>query len=254
MPGAPLPATSHLLPRTFLLSRTLRLSLIACTPLTDMSRPQNDRSQEPTPKSSTSYHSSPLLEFGERPGTHPPGTEQSSSSPQSPHQDSSVSEGYPSWLPKRPPPPAPRSTIHSSSAVGMFSESTTGGAGPSGDPWYGGRKPTPRSVRIVSLQNSNYGDKEQLHPRRESTDPSRAFSGAHTRVWSRATSAGMSGTLFSAGSVPRPRFRSSSLHLELLQSPSWKMRLWYYLFPIFVFMHIPLQTFFDFNAVFILLL
>lgn len=32
------------------------------------------------------------------------------------------------------------------------------------------------------------------------------------------------------------------------------MRLFYYLFPVFVFAHIPLQTFFDFNAVFILIL
>ncbi|TCD63793.1 hypothetical protein EIP91_004944 [Steccherinum ochraceum] len=31
------------------------------------------------------------------------------------------------------------------------------------------------------------------------------------------------------------------------------MRVWFYLFPIFVFAHIPLQTFFDFNAVFMLL-
>lgn len=130
-------------------------------------------------------------------------------------------------------------------------------AGPSGEPGFSvGRKPTPRSVRIVSLgQNSTLSEKDK-HPRRESTDPSRAFSaGAHPRVWSRATSAGLSTTLFSsAAGVPRPRFRSSSLHLELLRSPSWKMRLWYYLCPVFVFLHIPLQTFFDFNAVFILLL
>lgn len=127
-------------------------------------------------------------------------------------------------------------------------------AGPSGEPFFIGRKPTPRSVRIVSLQNSDLSEKDK-HPRRESTDPSRAFSGAHARVWSRATSAGLSPTLFSqATSVPRPRFRSSSLHLELLRSPSWKMRLCYYLYPLFVFLHIPLQTFFDFNAVYILLL
>lgn len=136
----------------------------------------------------------------------------------------------------------------------MYPRDVSGTPGPSGDPYFVGRKPTPRSVRIVSLQNSTYSEKDR-HPRRESSDPSRAFSGAHTRVWSRATSAGLSPTLFSsAATVRRPRFRSSSLHLELLQSPSWKIRLWYYLYPLLVFLHIPLQTFFDFNAVFILLL
>ncbi|KAI0338773.1 hypothetical protein BDW22DRAFT_1432294 [Trametopsis cervina] len=215
-----------------------------------MSRSQHEPtvSSQPTPKSS-SQSSSPI-EFEQRAGPQAT-TEPSSASPQSPQQDSSTSEGYPSWLPKRPPPPGPRSTIHSSSALGMFNE-----AGPSNEPFVGGRRPTPRSVRIVSLQNSLYGEKEQQqHPRRESTDPSRLYSGAHNRVWSRATSAGRSTTLFSSGAaVPRPRFRSASLHAELLRNPSWKMRIWYYLFPLFVFSHIPLQTFFDFNVAFILLL
>ena len=134
----------------------------------------------------------------------------------------------------------------------MHSDDVPGPSG--GEQYFVGRKPTPRSVRIVSLQNSTYSEKDRQPPRRESTDPSRAFSGAHTRVWSRATSAGLSPTLFSsAATVRRPRFRSSSLHLDILRSPSWKMRLWYYLYPLFVFLHIPLQTFFDFNAVFMLL-
>lgn len=119
-----------------------------------------------------------------------------------------------------------------------------------------GRKPTPRSVRIVSLQSASQAEKD---PRREPTDQSRAFSGAaHARVWSRATTAALTPTLFSSGGLegqlPRPRFRTPALNLELLRNPSWKMRLFYYLFPVFVFAHIPLQTFFDFNAVFILIL
>ncbi|THG95076.1 hypothetical protein EW026_g6508 [Hermanssonia centrifuga] len=136
--------------------------------------------------------------------------------------------------------------------MGMFNE-----PGPSSEPFYGGRKPTPRSVRIVSLQNSMAQADRDQHPRRESTDPSRMLAGAQARVWSRATSAGMSPTLLSSAQYPRlvrPRFRSSSLHPELLRNPSWRMRLWFFLFPIFVFLHIPLQTYFDFNAVFILLL
>ncbi|KAI0086063.1 hypothetical protein BDY19DRAFT_895416 [Irpex rosettiformis] len=207
------------------------------------------RSNSDSNANTTDSHSP--IEFERRAGPQVT-TEPSSSSPQSPQQDSSVSEaGYPSWLPKRPPPPGPRSTIHSASVPGMASGNE---AGPSSEPFVGGRKATPRSVRIVSLQNLAYGEKEHSHPRRESTDPSRLFAGAQTRVWSRATSAGMSPTLFSATSVPRPRFRSTSLHLELLRNPSWRMRLWYYLFPLFIFFHLPLQTFFDFNAVFILLL
>lgn len=210
-----------------------------------MSRSQHEptASSQPTPKSS-SRNSSPI-EFDTRAGPQAISNEPSSSSPQSPQQ-SSVSEGYPSWLPKRPPPPGPRSTIHSASALGMFNHD----AGPSHEQFAGGRRATPRSVRIVSLGLNN---EPLAHPRRESTDPSR-LSGAHNRVWSRATSAGLSPTLFSSPSIPRPRFRSASLHVELLQSPSWKMHLWYYLFPLFVFLHIPLQTFFDFNAVFIMLL
>ena len=176
-------------------------------------------------------------------------SEGQSSSPHSPRGLSSSSEGYPSWLPQRPPGPAPHSTIQSSVA-GMFSD-----AGPSTEPVSVGRKPTPRSVRIVSLQSQAEKD-----VRREPTEQSRAFSGpGHARAWSRATSAALTPTLFSSsaagaeGQLPRPRFKSPALHIELLRNPSWKMHLWYYLFPVFVFGHIPLQTFFDFNAVFVLL-
>lgn len=164
---------------------------------------------------------------------------------------SSSSEGYPSWLPKRPPPPAPRSTLQSS-VVGMYSE-----PGPSSEPFVGGRKATPRSVRIVSLQGSSQGEKDP-RARREPTEQSRVFSApSHARVWSRATSAGMTPTLLGsafASQLPRPKFRDSGLHPEMLRNPTWKARLLFYLFPLFVFAHIPLQTFFDFNAVFILIL
>src|SRR5712671_2784161 len=91
---------------------------------------------------------------------------------------STSSEGYPSWLPKRPPPPAPGSTLHSLSTHMMFGSdaadpvdtfpgagaagmTTAGGSRASGErqqtplPFLGGRKPTPRSVRIVSMQDSN---------------------------------------------------------------------------------------------------
>lgn len=154
------------------------------------------------------------------------------SSPSPPHRVSE-SDGYPSWLPKRPPPPAPASTFQSSAHS---------------EPIIVGRKPTPRSVRIINLQDSSQGE------RRDLTEQTRV---GHNRVWSRATSAGMSPTIFGSAAghlrVPRPKFRASALHPELLRSPSLRTRLQFYFLPLFVFVHIPLQTFFDFNAVFILL-
>ena len=217
-----------------------------------MSRQQYDSStpESPSPNSGSRPSSSGNITDQSRDPAHGPTpvSEGQSSSPQSPHGVSSSSEGYPSWLPKRPPGPAPRSTIQSS-VVGMYNE-----PGPSNEPAMVGRKATPRSVRIVSLQSQ-----AEKSTRREPTDQSRAFSGAgHARAWSRATSAALTPTLFSAsaggeGQLPRPRFKAPGLQLDLLLAPSWKMRLWYYLFPLFVFAHIPLQTFFDFNAAFVLL-
>lgn len=153
------------------------------------------------------------------------------------------SEGYPSWLPKRPLHPAPAST---------FQGSLHEVAGPSEQPpFVGGRKPTPRSVRIVSLQDAPYGEKD----RREPTDQTKVGSPT-PRVWSRGMGTPM---LFSSSPdntparTPQPKFHATGLHLELLQNPTFKFRLYFYLFPLFVFAHLPIQTFFDFNAVFMLI-
>jgi hypothetical protein len=195
-----------------------------------MSRQSTRQSTPENPQSSSVPESSPTDGRGdvsERP---------SSSSPNS--------DGYPSWLPARPPPPAPASTFHSSVGV-----SEPGPSEP--PPFFGGRKPTPRSVRIVSLQES-FAEQN----RREPTDQTRV---ANTpRVWSRATGASMLPAVFSSAEpyeprLPRPRFNSRGLHVELLRNPSFKSRLYFYLYPILVFVNIPLQTFFDFNAVFIML-
>ena len=184
-------------------------------------------------ESSPKVHSSSSV--GDGVGTAGTGSEQEQSSASPQPRYSEASDGYPSWLPKRPPPPAPASTFHSSV--------------PSEPYLVQGRKPTPRSVRIISTQDSE---------RREPTDQTRVNSGnvLHQRVWSRATGAGMSPTVLGSingAPVPRPRFRSSALHLELLKSPSPWMKLQFYLLPFCVFAHIPLQTFFDLNAVFILI-
>ncbi|KAK0200175.1 hypothetical protein DFS33DRAFT_1266738 [Desarmillaria ectypa] len=162
------------------------------------------------------------------------------------------SEGYPEWLPQRPPPPAPASTVRSSTMdVGTVQE-----AGPSSHPpssYLGGRRATPRSVRIVSMQDSVYGVDEK--ERRVPTDHTRV--GSNPRVWSRATGAALSPTIFSSTDLPtrgfQPKFRSRGLNIDLLRNPSPFARVYFYIFRLFIFAHLFLQTFFDFNAVFIII-
>jgi hypothetical protein len=224
---------------------------------------------------------------------------------------STSSEGYPSWLPKRPPPPAPGSTLHSLSTAMMFgsdgpAEQHTGGGPISGAsegdrhqpqtpvPFSGGRKPTPRSVRIVSMQDSNAatsgagtagGGRREHQQGTDRTTTTRVSSTAGavssspprpsssffcSLVWSRGGAAKASAsarlsptTLFSSSQTPDarlraaiatpPKFRSPGLHLELLRDPSFKTRLHFYLWPILVLAHVPLQTFLDFNAVYVLI-
>ena len=154
------------------------------------------------------------------------------------------SDGYPSWLPRRPPPPPPASTFDSS--VGLPDVEPT--------PFVGGRKPTPRSVRIVSLQQQQQQPVHSEKGRREATDDTRVADAA--RAWSKASGAAVSPAVFAAGNTDfrplQPKFRARGLHIELLRSPSQITRLYFYLYPFLVFSHIPLQCFFDFNAVYIL--
>ena len=164
------------------------------------------------------------------------------------------SEGYPSWLPKRPPPPAPTSTFQSS-IIGGLHGSTPSPVEPT--PFVGGRKPTPRSVRIVNLQDSFVGavEKDGLIGR-EPTDQTQVGVNVPPKVWTRAS--GVPPTTFNASEhdelapLPQPRFNAKNLHLQILDHPSKWMRAYYFLWPLIVFYHIPLQTFFDFNAVFVL--
>jgi hypothetical protein len=153
-------------------------------------------------------------------------------------------------------------------------------------PFSGGRKPTPRSVRIVSMQGSNAattatgaGTGSRREPGTDRTTTTRVSSSARATtplpppfsrvVWSRAAKASAIGglsptTLFSSSSqtpdarlraavATPPKFRSPGLHLELLRDPSWKTRIHFYLFPILVLAHVPLQTFLDFNAIYIMI-
>ncbi|KIJ53404.1 hypothetical protein M422DRAFT_43065 [Sphaerobolus stellatus SS14] len=140
--------------------------------------------------------------------------------------------GYPSWLPKRPPPPVPQSTVQSSVNVPHLPRAMdVFGMSP-------GRKATPRSVRIVA--------RDIPWREREPTGDS-----AETRVHLNGQRRSM--TLSGPPQRPRPRFRAPSLHLDLLRSPAWSIRIRYLLHPVLIFAHLVLQTYFDFNVVFILL-
>ncbi|KAF8172272.1 hypothetical protein BJ912DRAFT_932469 [Pholiota molesta] len=125
-------------------------------------------------------------------------------------------------------------------------------------PIIGGRKPTPRSVRIVNLQDSFVGAVEkEARFAREPTDQTQAGVHPPPKVWTR--SSGVPPAAFNASAhddvlpLPQPRFKAKNLQLQILDNPSKWMRLYFYAWPLLVLYHIPLQTFFDFNAVFILL-
>lgn len=125
-------------------------------------------------------------------------------------------------------------------------------------PFLGGRKPTPRSVRIVSLEDTFVGAVEkETRFNREPTDQTRVDVHIPPKVLSRVSN--IPPTAFNASEhdeflpLPQPRFNAKNLHLQLLRNPSKWMKLYFYLWPLIVFYHIPLQSFFDFNAVFMLL-
>lgn len=118
-----------------------------------------------------------------------------------PSRSSRHSEGYPSWLPRRPPPPAPASTIgtstpapfdrdyvtdedldldaemrHLDAQYGEFGQLERPLTGTDADEeeespvapnplLLGGRKPTPRSVRIVNLERAPAGMQITEEPR-----------------------------------------------------------------------------------------
>ncbi|KAG1783155.1 hypothetical protein EV702DRAFT_1223961 [Suillus placidus] len=94
--------------------------------------------------------------------------------------------------------------------------------------------------------------------RRDITDQTPQSNPLLSRVWSRATTTGLSRTLvLPAVKIQEHsqalKFRSTGLHPELLRNPSAVTCLYFYLLPLMTFYHIPVQTFFDFNAVFIIL-
>lgn len=172
---------------------------------------------------------------------------------------SSESEGgYPSWLPRRPGPPAPssshgggefRSSAEDSSGTSPVIDDAVaqlqGRAFQSRKRVRDGRNPTQRSVRIVSMPTEQEQAEMRANMPRQPTP-----------VFPRGADLLTPNTPLTPGvdqPPPQPRFRAPGLHLELLRSPSILDHIHYYLLPLFVFAHVPIQAYFDFNAAYILL-
>ena len=139
---------------------------------------------------------------------------------------------YPAWLPRRPSAPHPP-TRPSTAAAEEIQELP--GTPLSSD--YG-RIATPRSVRILS-------DLSQ-HPRHQATDETQVAAGTPTIKASRRSR-------LSWSRPRRPRFCAPGLRLEQLESPSFFAHLRYLTLPVLVFAHLIIQTYFDLNAVYILI-
>jgi len=52
---------------------------------------------------------------------------------------------------------------------------------------------------------------------------------------------------------PPPRFKAKNLHLGILNHPSPWMKLYFYTWPVLVLYHVVLQSFLDFNVVYMIL-
>ncbi|XP_006456537.1 hypothetical protein AGABI2DRAFT_181129 [Agaricus bisporus var. bisporus H97] len=199
-------------------------------------------SRQASPESPNNAPANGNSQSSARPSNHQRDNSQPSSASPAP-RISRDSESYPSWLPRRPPPPAPASTMHSSNSVPEPDPDTDAELFAS----IGGRKPTPRSGVIPP------GSRK---PCRRRTDTSRP------RGWSRATAprlsaadgqGGFSYPYYTSLRIPQPKFNAKTLDLKTIVTPSFLARLYFNLFPFLAFTHLPLQTYFDFNAVFVLI-
>lgn len=222
-----------------------------------MSRPLSTTAiqRTPTPRASSS-----VLPGGDSPASRKPADASPSSPEQSPTTEASPvsaaprnetprSEGYPSWLPRRPRPPPPQSTVHSQQ-LEAFADHP--------EHHIGERRPTPRSVRIVSVTPSQTSHESRNHSQPLPTEgglapPPRSPARAYSRHTSAALVSHLNPTPLPAMGPPPPRFATRGLNLQLLRDPSLLSRIRFYTLPLFVFAHIPLQAFFDLNVVYILL-
>ena len=156
-----------------------------------------------------------------------------------PPRISEGSEGYPSWLPERPPPPDPGSTIHSCNGQ------STPGLTPVDSPFSVGRKPTyipfvPSAFRTpLSLVRINARSRNT----RSSATHCALESGP---VRDDCCQWGEPNGGVCCGPCARPV--PNSIQMVSIQNTCETLlaKLYFYLFPFnfFTFYHIPLQTFF----------
>ncbi|CAG7850539.1 SubName: Full=Uncharacterized protein {ECO:0000313/EMBL:CCA67558.1} [Serendipita indica DSM 11827] len=173
-------------------------------------------------------------------------------------------------------------TGESGDSGGAYSQARRGSSGDYYDPQTGRRRATPRSVRYAPGSVDHVrGQEPTEQTRRASSSASQAYGGygygyapghrgeyTHVRAFSRsATNPYAARTQSPLGieppntgwmsqtptpPVPAPRFRARNLNLSLLRSPSKFIKLRYLLQPVTFFAHVPIQLFFDFNVVYIL--
>ncbi|KAI5116634.1 hypothetical protein M0805_002397 [Coniferiporia weirii] len=124
------------------------------------------------------------------------------------------------------------------------------GTGPK--PWWRGTASTPLSPTVFSPSPFPSG----LLPGPGTNAPSSLAIPPHMRAYplhpGMPSMRGPLGFSTAGTALMRPRFRASNLNLGILRSPSAWMKLWFYLWPIWVYGLVVLQTFFDLNSVYCL--
>ena len=128
-----------------------------------------------------------------------------------------------------------------------------------------GRKATPRSVRIISVPPEARSKETSDQTRRQSSGGWGNYSTGHVRAFSRGAANPYTTYMRSHSPLPAlswpsdplptrvaPRFKARSLNLGLLRSTSRFDRLRFHFSPLTYFAHVPVQLFFDFNAIYIL--
>lgn len=188
---------------------------------------------------------------------------------------------YPSWLPRRPARPVHpgpsrdtttgRDAVYAGDLRSSNEESSAGRpsdvaggpdavAGPSSKRRWAhkhGRKPAERNVRVLKVppghadpaglvpRSRNVAIGVEDEPRTPTSATTAATRSSHDNMFTRREYPRLTGS--------RPRFRVPGLQLHLVEHPSRWNRILFFLFPILVFAHVPVQAFLDFNAAYMLL-
>ncbi|PVF99342.1 hypothetical protein CPB86DRAFT_292115 [Serendipita vermifera] len=173
-----------------------------------------------------------------------------------------------------------RKETDTSAATSYGQEQARRGSSGDYDPrGYGRRVATPRSVRIApgSIDHGR-GQEPTDQTRRPSSSAAQGYGYGHSyphgyshvRAYSKGAINPYAAAMMSQSPVqiepsgpgwmsitpqsvvPAPRFNARNLNLSLLRSPSKFIRMRYLLQPVTYFAHVPIQLFFDFNVVYIL--